>query len=351
MAYSHGHEWTDKELELLKELAKKGCSTKEIAVNFGMRITQIRGKLQSEGVKITPREDVQKGPTFDIEDPIERLPDQELSEALCARGYKVEKIIPDEVDRHTRIDPKLFEGEKIQFAVLSCTHLGSKYQQLTHLYSFYRYIQDRGIKVVLHAGDMVDGIDVYDGHKFEIFIHGVDAQRDYAIEHYPKMENGGKTFVISGNHDHSFQKRAGSNIVKDIAAKREDIEYLGIYGAYPSLPRNLKVYIQHGSGGPAYAQSYKMQRNIEKMSPEKKPDLYFLGHFHSSCLLLEYRNVSGFMLPSFQAQTPHAVRNGWPTENGGFIITITINDRERKNGISKTQFEFVPFYVPLEKDY
>jgi len=350
MGFSHGHQWTDEDVAKLKKYAQAGKTILQIAQLMGMRGPQVSNKLRDYGIKIIPKEDSRKYEGIPDDSVIKGLPDKDLSEALCARGYKVEKIVPEEIDRRVRINPKLFEGDRIQFAVISCTHLGSKFQQLTHLASFYRYVQDKGIKIVFHAGDMVDGIDVYSGHEFEVFIHGVDAQRDYTIEHYPKMENGGKTYVIAGNHDYSFKKRAGSNIVKDIAAQRDDIDYLGIYGAYPQIPR-LNMYIQHGGGGQAYARSYKMQKNIEQMSPDSKPDLYFLGHYHTSCLLLEYRNVTGFMLPSFQAQTPHARRMGWPAENGGFIVTVTINDRERRNGVSKTEFEFVPFYVPIDEDY
>ena len=348
--HSHGHKWTTEDISKLRQYAQTGKTTLQIAGLMGMRAAQISNKLRDCGIKIMPNEDLRKYEGIADADLVRGLPDKELSKALCARGYKVEKIIPEETDRRTKIDSSLFEGEKIRFAVISCTHLGSKFQQLTHLQYYYRYIQDLGIKVVFHAGDLVDGIDVYNGHEFEIFIHGIDAQRDYTIENYPRMDNGGKTYVIAGNHDYSFKKKAGSSIVKDIAAQREDIDYLGVYGAYPQIPK-LNMYIQHGGGGQAYAVSYKMQKNIEKMSPDSKPDIYILGHYHTSCILLEYRNVTGFMLPSFQAQTPYARRNGWPAENGGFIITVTINNRERRNGVSKTEFEFVPFYVPIEEDY
>lgn len=350
MGYSHGHKWTPDDIEKVRKLATSGHTIRQVADIMGLRYNQVATKLQDEGIRIIPKVDGhQDVGTPDI-DVLHRLKDQEISKALCARGYKVERIVPDETGRKTKIDPKYFDGKKIQFAVISCTHFGSKFQQITHLHSFYQYAQSKGIEIVFHAGDMTDGIDVYTGHEFELFIHGIDAQRDYVIDNYPKMENGGKTYVIAGNHDFSFKKKAGSNIVKDIASQRDDIEYLGVYGAYPQIP-GLNIYLQHGAGGQAYAVSYKMQKNIEKMSPESKPDLYLLGHYHTSCLLLEYRNVTGFMLPSFQAQTPYARRHGWPAENGGFIITVTVNDRERKNGVSKTEFEFVPFYVPIDRDY
>jgi len=284
----------------------------------------------------------------------DHLSEEEMRKELSRRGYKVEKIEPEKIDKKSKIDTSLFKGEKIRFAVISCSQLGSKYQQITHLKTFYKYIQEQGIKVVLHCGDMVDGIDVYRGHEYEIFLHGAKAQKDYCIEHYPRMENGGKTFVIAGNHDHSFMKKAGENILEGIANERDDIEYLGDYGAYPQIGK-LNIYMQHADGGVSYARSYRLQKNIEQFSPTAKPDVYFIGHYHVSCALFEYRNVLSFMIPCFQSQTPYLRRKALYPELGGFIFEFIVNEKlwteERKYNMAQTSFKFIPFYVPVEKDY
>ena len=275
--------------------------------------------------------------------------EEELRRKLCERGYKVEKLSPDKKDLDIDVS-QLFEGEKMRFAVISCTQIGSKYQQLTHLRAFYRLVDSRGIKVVFHCGDLVDGVNVYKGHEYELFLHGEKAQRDYCVEKYPRLENGGKTLVIAGNHDYSFMKAVGCDVVANICDRRDDMEYLGAYGAFPTT-EFLRVYLQHGKGGGAYARSYKMQKFIEQMAPEIKPDLYFLGHYHTTCALFEYRNVTAFMMGCFQAQTPHLRQFGLFPEIGGLIMEVTINEKTRKQTLADMKFEWVPFYIPLENDF
>jgi len=344
MPWTTGKRWTPEEVAKVREMYDQRIPRSDIADYFNVTVDSVGHVIKSYITAKHPP--MQEGrPTS-----VHAHTDETLSAELSGRGYRIEKIVPEKTNRRVRIPPRMFEGEEKKFGVISCTHFGSKYQQLTHVHSFYAYAQEQGVKVIFHAGDMVDGHKVYSGHEFERFLHGAKAQRDYVIENYPHMENGGKTYVIDGNHDHSFWKWTGESVLEGVAKDREDIEYLGTYGAYPQV-LGLNIYLQHGAGGQAYARSYKMQKNIEQMSPDNKPDIYLLGHYHASCVLLEYRNVTGFMLPSFQAQTPYAVRHGWPAEIGGLIITITQNDRERMGGTSKIKFEFVPFYVPIEGDY
>jgi len=350
MGYSGGHRWTPKSIDRLKDLRRLGFTQKEISEQLGISFSAVEQACKRYRITAPKREKPEEAKVRGVV--IDKAEDGELREALSARGYRVEKLTPDKMDRRFKIDPRLFDGEVIKFGSISCTHLGSKYQQLTHLHSFYQYAQEQGCKVIFHNGDMVDGINVYPGHEYELFLHGIKAQREYAIRHYPRMENGGKTYVIDGNHDYSFHKEIGDDILEGVASKREDIEYLGSYGAFPKV-LGLNIYMHHGGGmSKPYARSYRMQKNIEEMTPDKKPDFYFLGHYHASCILLEYRNVIAFQLPSFQAQTPYARRSGWPAEVGGFIITVVKNERERASGgTSKMQFEFVPFYVPKENDF
>ena len=109
------------------------------------------------------------------------LDEEGMRKELSKMGYKVEKRGLAEVDRKFKIDTSMFEGETSRFAIISCTQLGSRFQQLTFLKNFYQYIQEQGIKVVLHCGDMVDGEKMYRGHEYELFLHGAEAQKNYVI--------------------------------------------------------------------------------------------------------------------------------------------------------------------------
>lgn len=280
----------------------------------------------------------------------DQLTEEQMREELSKRGYKVEKREEAKTDRKVKIDTSIFAGDKYKLAVISCTHLGNKWQQLTHLKSFYQYIQDEGIQIVLHCGDFIDGINVYRGQEYEVFIHGAQAQQEYATAQYPRMENGGKTYVIGGNHDYSFIQKSGTDVLRSIAQERGDIEYLGSFGAYPQL-KPLNIFMHHGGGGVAYADSYKLQKNIENFSPENKPDIYFFGHFHKWCHLSQYRNVIGWTIGSFEGQTPYAKRHNWQPQIGGLIVEFDVNDAVRKNGIAQFTWRTVPYYVLKENDY
>ncbi len=119
------------------------------------------------------------------------------AEELSKRGYLVAKQeVP--VDQKVKVDLEVFEGETFKVGLVADTHLGSRFQQLTHLTSFYHLCAQRGIKAILNAGDVTDGQNVYRGQQFELFCHGADAQADYAIKHYPKVK-GITTYVIGGN--------------------------------------------------------------------------------------------------------------------------------------------------------
>jgi len=230
--------------------------------------------------------------------------------------------------------------------VVSDTHLGSNCQQVTLLHEAYKIMHKRGIKTVLHAGDVVEGNGkLFRGQVYEMFLHGADAMVNYTIKNYPKIE-GMTTHIIGGSHDYSFYKEGGADVLARIAEMREDIKYLGMFGAYISFGK-LLVYVMHGSGGNAYARSYKMQKIIEQIPPEKKPHILLLGHYHTQCHLPTYRNVAGFQLPCFQTQTNYLMAKALFPEIGFLILTIFPSAK----GIFKYDTEWYPFYVPVARDY
>lgn len=241
-------------------------------------------------------------------------------------------------------------GKEIRFAVVSDCHLCSRFQQLTHLTTFYRMCQRRKIPLVLNGGDLVCGSSkMHVGMEYEMFVHGVSAQRDYAVKHYPKFA-GITTKIISGNHDLSWQKDAGVDIVSEVCEKREDMEYLGAYSAtlLHETPdgKVLKLGVMHGSSGVSYARSYRLQRLIENITPSEKPDMLLLGHYHTSALLPMYRNCEGVMLPCFEAQTTYLKGKGLYPSVGGIFVTV-----RQAEGVWSFQYEFVNFYRHTKNDF
>jgi len=272
-----------------------------------------------------------------------------LVKELQRRGFAAVAHSPIKVDTRIKVPLDRFDGDEYLFGALSCTQLCSRYQQLTHLRSFYALCEDYGIKDIYNAGDVSDGDKMYRGHEYELFLHGADAQRDYIKEYYPTYD-GVTTHMIGGQHDESHWKRAGADILEGVAEARQDIKYYGFYGAFIDIGP-ISAYLMHGDGGVSYARSYKLQKIIEQFTPENKPDLLLLGHYHVVCHLHAYRNVEGFMLGCFQSQTPYLKKKGLFPIIGGMIIKIRLNDFDRKDGIVMVEPKYVPFYIPHEEDW
>lgn len=268
----------------------------------------------------------------------------ELIDALQGRGYFASKVPPPVEARTFKPDMGRFTGKAFRFGVLSCTHLGSKYSQMSALHAFYRLAKKRGCEFMLHTGDNFDGsYNMHLGILHEQFAIGADAQLEYAVKNYPKDV---PTFMISGNHCLSFYKDNGFNIVKAFADKRDDITYLGDMFAKIEL-WGLKIVMAHGSGGVPYARSYRLQKMVEAMASENKPNFLFVGHWHVPAYIPQLRNVEAWSMGCFQSQTPYLVGKQLYPVIGGLIVEV----RPDGVGIGTVKYEWVPTYVPIENDY
>ena len=158
-----------------------------------------------------------------------KISDRALLEELGKRGYVSTRYRLPTIDRTIDLDKPL---EPIEIGVVADTQIGNKHQQITHLHNFYDLCHDRGIQVMVNCGDVVDGNGrCYKGQIYDLFLHGSDAQVKYAVDLYPKRK-GMITYLLGGNHDESFYKSEGTEILQRIADKRDDLPYLGMYGAH-----------------------------------------------------------------------------------------------------------------------
>lgn len=273
---------------------------------------------------------------------LQKIQEKHLLKEINKRGFMT---IKKEISQDVEYDfPE--ETGSFQIGVVSDTHLGSCYQQLTFLKHFYKECQKLGITKILHAGDMIEGNGkLYRGQMYEMFLHGASNQLRYIIKNYPKYE-GVETYVIGGSHDYSFYKESGYDILEEISKKRKDIKYLGMFGAYLNIGQ-LKFYLMHGSGGVAYARSYKLQKIIEQLAPEAKPHILLLGHYHTPCHLPMYRNVEGFQLGCFQSQTPYLRSKAQYPAIGGIILTV----HQDEKGLQKIDICWKYYYEVIEHDY
>jgi UDP-2,3-diacylglucosamine pyrophosphatase LpxH len=234
----------------------------------------------------------------------------------------------------------------LRFAIMGDTQIGSKYAQLTHLHRFYDICQSEGINTVYHTGDITDGLKMRTGHEYELYEVSADDMRDDVIANYPKRD-GIKTYFITGNHDASIYKQVGYDIGQAIARERQDLIYLGRDCAVIDLTPNCTLELRHPWDGTAYALSYKIQKMIEAMESDSKPNILAVGHYHKAEYLF-YRNVHAFQTGCFQGQTPFTRGKGISIHIGGWIVTLTVDE----NGtVQRIAPEFIPYYSSIKDDY
>lgn len=273
------------------------------------------------------------------------IEDADLIRLAEERGYRIHR--PEPPSEPAVFDTSKIRGKTIRVAVVSDTHLGSKYQQRSFMRQFVAYAKKRRVQAFIHGGDMVDGPpQMHAGHLQNIFLHTYEAQRSYAIEELPEV--GVPWYVISGNHDESWLKNNAGPIVEDVCAARDDFTFVGASAGYVRFG-DVLIYVCHPHDGSSYALSYKLQKRIEAFSPDAKPHVALLGNYHKATHLPAYRNVEGFLLPSFQSQTPFMVGKGLVSIIGGLILEFGI---EAGKGLAPSfQTEWVLFREPLAHDW
>lgn len=275
------------------------------------------------------------------------------------------EVILDEISRQVTIpqEPsKVFEPTEFKYfrkfyriGLVADTQMCSKYQQVTLLYDAYAEFNKRQVDFVLHAGDLVDGKNMYRGQENEVFKHGADEQAQYVIDNYPKLERNRKTYIIGGQHDRSFYRDGGYNIIRAICKERKDLVDRGFFKA-EFVVKGLRIGLQHPGGGVAYARSYRMQKIIENMigfiasiQSATAPILQVFGHWHIACHLPSYMGIDAVSLPCFQSQTPYLEQKGLMPTVGYAIAEIQL---DRENNLSSTQIQFIIMNNQIRKgDY
>ena len=231
------------------------------------------------------------------------------------------------------------------FGVCGDTHYGSLYEAKDEAAAFYERCRAEGVTDVLHAGDVLDGHQMYRGQEFELHRHGWADQRDWFAKTAPRVE-GITTHFISGNHDASMKKAAGIDVGNELADRRPDWHMIGEdHGTVDFRTpngRKFRVMLLHPGGGSAYALSYRPQKITEQIEGGTKPNMLLVGNYHKAEWMPNYRNVSVIQVGCFQWQTPFMVTKGLAAHVGGWIVRVTV--QEDKSLSNSVRAEFVAFY-------
>lgn len=243
------------------------------------------------------------------------------------------------------------ENNTIRFGVIGDTQFGNIFEAKDQLRAFYEMLFQRGIGLVLHAGDVLDGHKVYKGQEFEQHALGWAKQRAWFAEVAPKFR-GIQTHFITGNHDGSLKKLCGLDVGVELEKERPDWHFLGEDHASITLrTKNERAYVirlVHPSGGTAYAISYKSQKQAESIEGGRKPNMIVMGHYHKAEHLPNYRNIDILQAGCFEWQTPFMASLPTPAHVGGWIVGVTL--QPKRLFCNSINAEFVAFYRENEED-
>lgn len=239
-------------------------------------------------------------------------------------GFGVTPVDPRVIDIGTGIPPVVGAPQRV--AVISDTHLGSKYCLREQLKDFIHHVYKEGIRDILHPGDVLDGM--YRHGVFEVTHVGLEAQMEDLLETLPQLP-GLRYHCITGNHDWTFTATNGVNVGRAIERffaenGRNDIRFYGDRGAFLKM-HGVVIHLWHPCSGSSYARSYGLQKNIEKYN-WIKPQIMLTGHWHVFCHIFE-RGVHGIACPTFQGgMSAFGKSLGGSPAIGGLILNWTLTE-------------------------
>lgn len=227
--------------------------------------------------------------------------------------------------------------DHIKLLLISDTHLASKYDRLDILKYLYDKASKNGTNVVLHSGDLTDGFCTsHPDQLYELKELSFDGQKDYVVDKYPKSDL--KTYITAGNHDLWWNKQCGSDVCKAISKERDDLVYLGSDVADMKIGK-LKIRLFHGSGGVSYAKSYKMQKYLDSIPLQERPDILQMGHIHQA-FFMKQDKTHCFQTGCLEDLTPYCRSKGLAGEKSVWWINVDLDNNGNVYSIKPELEEF-----------
>lgn len=126
-------------------------------------------------------------------------------------------------------------------------------------------------------------------------------------------------------------------IYPTINKKPETVNYSG--RIYCVQVPNSFIFVRRNGRCHWSGNSYRMQKYVEQIPTEEKPDILLMGHYHNS-FYMKYADVHCFQVPSTIDQTPYARSLGLNNEKGAWIADLTT---DKQGGIMTIEPEFIDF--------
>ena len=287
-------------------------------------------QIQKAFGKIEDTEEVEipKANSKVISDIISRYTEEELKQIAKGRGLAQ---IP------TYDKPATNKVGKHRIGVMTDTHIGSKYTNSEYIIDSLKMMKDKGCEMIIHAGDIVEGISHRQGHVFECTHYGFDAQFEETKRILSTTDL--PIYAIAGNHQAWAMNAVGADINRYLERDLEHFHYLGYDNATMNIG-SVKALIWHGNDGSSYANSYRLQKVIESLQGGTKPNILITGHTHKMIYLFE-RNIHALSAGCMQFQTAFMMGKKLAAHVGFFIV-----DFEESNG---EVLSFCPTFYPKYK--
>jgi len=237
-----------------------------------------------------------------------------------------------------RIPNVCFDGERVKIGVITDTHIGSNYFHETLLMQAFEEFDRAGVDMLVHCGDVTEGLSNRPGHVYECTEIGYDAQKDRAVDLLSRWAK--PSYYIDGNHDRWYVKSSGAWIVRDICDALPNAEFLGSDEGDIYLNDTVKLRLWHGEDGSSYATSYRVQKLVESFSGGDKPHVLVCGHVHKQGQFFE-RNIHCFGAGAIQLQSKWMRSKRLAAHVGFWIIEPVVSEKSVPY-ITSTWF---PYYL------
>lgn len=259
---------------------------------------------------------------------------------FCERFTPAERaaILSGSSLRPTEIQSSItFDCDEVSVGVFTDTHMGAKYFSERYWDAMLNEFVKQGIHLAACAGDLTEGMSNRPDHIYHLTHIGYSAQMDYAVSLLSQLPCPLK--IIDGNHDRWGIKSGGLQVVKEIARRLPNVEFLGNdYGSF--LVNGTKWMMIHGDdGGGSYAYSYRPQKIVEAFKGGHKPQVLITGHDHKQGYFFPrlVHTVMGGALCK-QSEWMRATRK--ENHDGFWILKAGISDNE----IKYMEPRWYPFY-------
>lgn len=218
---------------------------------------------------------------------------------------------------------------RYRFGLIADTHLGSKHYRADVAEGLYDWFAAEKVDAVFHCGNWIDGEARFNKHELVPEAHGMQAQIDYMVEHYPQRRGVTTYYVAGDDHEGWYSQREGVDIgrmLSDTASRagRTDLVYLGYKEAFitlehPKTKKHARLLVDHPGGGSSYALSYAAQKRVEAAQGGEKPAIWCFGHWHKHGYFI-VRNVHCILVPCTKDLDTFGRKKGLEYTIGGAII-------------------------------